>query len=49
MDEVIELIRDGRIDPKVIISHRLPLSEAPEGLRVVRLEGGAEGRARPEG
>lgn len=34
MDEVIELIRDGRIDPKVIISHRLPLSEAPEGYRL---------------
>jgi threonine dehydrogenase-like Zn-dependent dehydrogenase len=34
MDEVIELIRDGRIDPKVIISHRLPLTEAPEGYRL---------------
>jgi threonine dehydrogenase-like Zn-dependent dehydrogenase len=34
MDEVIELIRDGRIDPKVIISHRMPLSEAPEGYRL---------------
>ena len=32
MDEVIELIRDGRLDPKVIISHRMPLSEAAEGL-----------------
>jgi 2-desacetyl-2-hydroxyethyl bacteriochlorophyllide A dehydrogenase len=34
MDEVIELIRDGRIDPKVIISHRMPLSEAAEGYRL---------------
>jgi threonine dehydrogenase-like Zn-dependent dehydrogenase len=34
MDEVIELIRDGRIDPKVIISHRLPLSEAPKGYEL---------------
>jgi threonine dehydrogenase-like Zn-dependent dehydrogenase len=34
MDEVLQLIRDGRIDPKVIISHRLPLSEAPEGYRM---------------
>jgi len=34
MDEVIELIRDGRIDPKVIISHRMPLSEGPEGYRL---------------
>jgi threonine dehydrogenase-like Zn-dependent dehydrogenase len=31
MDEVIELIRHGRLDPSVIISHRLPLSEAAEG------------------
>src|SRR5437588_529649 len=31
MDEVIELIRDGRIDPKVMISHRLPLTQAPKG------------------
>src|ERR671937_115408 len=34
MDEVIELIRDGRLDPKVIVSHRLPLSEAPEGYKM---------------
>src|SRR5919108_1772203 len=34
MDEVLQLIRDGRIDPKVMISHRLPLSEAPEGYRL---------------
>ena len=34
MDEVIELVRDGRLDPKAIISHRLPLSEAPEGYRL---------------
>ena len=40
MDEVIELIRHGRLDPKVIISHRLPLSEAAEGIRAVRSEGG---------
>ena len=31
MDELIELIRHGRIDPKVIISHRMPLSEAAKG------------------
>ena len=37
MDELIELVRDGRIDPKVIISHRMPLVEAAEGLRAVRL------------
>jgi len=34
MDEVIELIRDGRIDPKAMISHRLPLSEAPKGYEL---------------
>jgi threonine dehydrogenase-like Zn-dependent dehydrogenase len=34
MDEVLELIRDGRIDPKVMISHRLPLSEAPKGYEL---------------
>jgi threonine dehydrogenase-like Zn-dependent dehydrogenase len=34
MDEVIELIRDGRLDPKVIISHRLPLSQVPEGYKM---------------
>jgi 2-desacetyl-2-hydroxyethyl bacteriochlorophyllide A dehydrogenase len=31
MDEVIELVRDGRLDPGVIISHRMPLSKAAEG------------------
>jgi threonine dehydrogenase-like Zn-dependent dehydrogenase len=34
MDEVIELIRHGRLDPKVIISHRLPLSEAAKGYEL---------------
>ena len=34
MDEIIELIRDGRLDPKVIISHRLPLSEAAKGYEL---------------
>jgi threonine dehydrogenase-like Zn-dependent dehydrogenase len=34
MDEVIELIRHGRLDPSVIISHRLPLSEAAEGYEL---------------
>jgi threonine dehydrogenase-like Zn-dependent dehydrogenase len=34
MDEIIELIRDGRLDPKVIISHHLGLSEAAEGYRM---------------
>jgi threonine dehydrogenase-like Zn-dependent dehydrogenase len=34
MDELLELVRDGRIDPKAIISHRLPLSEAPRGYEM---------------
>ena len=34
MDEVIELVRDGRLDPSVIISHRLPLSQAAEGYEM---------------
>ena len=34
MDEMIELIRDGRLDPKAIISHRMPLAEAAEGYRL---------------
>ena len=34
MDEVIELIRHGRLDPSVIISHRLPLSEAAKGYEL---------------
>jgi threonine dehydrogenase-like Zn-dependent dehydrogenase len=34
MDELLELIRDRRIDPTAIISHRMPLSQAPEGYEL---------------
>jgi 2-desacetyl-2-hydroxyethyl bacteriochlorophyllide A dehydrogenase len=34
MDEMMELVRDGRIDPKVIISHRMALTQAPEGYEL---------------
>jgi threonine dehydrogenase-like Zn-dependent dehydrogenase len=34
MDELLELVREKRIDPKAIISHRLPLSEAPKGYEL---------------
>jgi len=34
MDEVIELVRDGKLDPGVIISHRMPLSKAAEGYEL---------------
>lgn len=34
MDEVMGLVHDGRIDPKVIISHRMGLSEAAKGYEL---------------
>ena len=34
MDELLELVRDGRIDPKVIVSHRLSLDEAAKGYEL---------------
>jgi threonine dehydrogenase-like Zn-dependent dehydrogenase len=34
MDEVMELVRDGRIEPKRIISHRLSLEEGPKGYEL---------------
>jgi 2-desacetyl-2-hydroxyethyl bacteriochlorophyllide A dehydrogenase len=34
MDDVIALIRSGRLDPGQIISHRMPLSQADEAYRL---------------
>jgi len=34
MDEVLELVKDGKLDPKVIITHRMGLSEAVEGYEL---------------
>jgi threonine dehydrogenase-like Zn-dependent dehydrogenase len=34
MDEVIALIRAGRLDPGQLISHRIPLSQADEAYRL---------------
>jgi 2-desacetyl-2-hydroxyethyl bacteriochlorophyllide A dehydrogenase len=34
MDELIELIRDGRLQPGQIISHRMPLADAAEGYKL---------------
>lgn len=34
IDATLALVRGGRIDPTVVISHRLPLEEAPEGYRL---------------
>jgi threonine dehydrogenase-like Zn-dependent dehydrogenase len=31
---LLELIQDGRIDPSFVISHRLPLAEAPSGYKM---------------
>jgi threonine dehydrogenase-like Zn-dependent dehydrogenase len=33
-DEAMQAVRDGRIDPLPIISHRLPLDRAPEGYEL---------------
>ncbi|MFV8131943.1 hypothetical protein [Streptomyces syringium] len=30
----MSLVPEGRIDPTFVVSHRLPLSEAPEGFRL---------------
>ncbi|PTX60774.1 threonine dehydrogenase-like Zn-dependent dehydrogenase [Melghirimyces profundicolus] len=34
MDATLALVRGGRIDPTVVVSHRLPLSQAAEGYRL---------------
>lgn len=34
MDTVLDLMAAGRIDPTRLVSHRLPLEEAPEGYRL---------------
>ncbi|MGA8943254.1 MAG: zinc-binding dehydrogenase, partial [Thermoactinomyces sp.] len=34
IDTTLSLVRNGRIDPTVVISHRMPLEQAPEGYRL---------------
>lgn len=34
IDETLALVEGGRIDPTVVVSHRLPLEEAAEGYRL---------------
>jgi threonine dehydrogenase-like Zn-dependent dehydrogenase len=33
MPHLLEHVRAGRIDPKPLFTHRLPLEQAPEGYR----------------
>jgi threonine dehydrogenase-like Zn-dependent dehydrogenase len=34
--ELLDFIRQGRIDPSFVVTHRLPLSEAPHGYQIFR-------------
>jgi threonine dehydrogenase-like Zn-dependent dehydrogenase len=34
IDTTLALVQGGRIDPTVVVSHRLPLEQAPEGYRL---------------
>jgi threonine dehydrogenase-like Zn-dependent dehydrogenase len=34
IDTTLALVAGGRIDPSIVVSHRLPLEEAPEGYRL---------------
>ncbi len=34
--ELLDLIRSGRIDPSFVVTHRLPLSQAPHGYKIFR-------------
>ena len=33
---VLELMQEGRINPKMLISHRFPLKDLPKGLAIMR-------------
>ena len=33
---LLDLVREGRIDPSFVVTHRLPLSEAPHGYHIFR-------------
>jgi threonine dehydrogenase-like Zn-dependent dehydrogenase len=51
MRPLMERIEAGQIDPTVVITHRLPLSEAAEGYRLFRdrLDGCVKVVLRPDG
>ena len=36
MPELLNLIQDGKLDTTFLISHRLPLEEAPEGYKMFK-------------
>ena len=36
MRPLLEMVEQGRIDPSFVITHRLPLSQAPEAYRLFR-------------
>jgi threonine dehydrogenase-like Zn-dependent dehydrogenase len=36
MGPLLERIQKGEIDPSFVISHKLPLDQAPEGYRMFR-------------
>ena len=36
MAPLMEIVREGKIDPTVVISHRLPLTEAPRAYQIFR-------------
>jgi threonine dehydrogenase-like Zn-dependent dehydrogenase len=36
MAPLLEIVREGKIDPRVVISHRLPLADAPRAYQIFR-------------
>jgi len=34
--DLLEFIKQGRIDPSFVVTHRLPLSQAPQGYAMFR-------------
>ncbi len=48
LQPLLELIEQGRIDPSFIISHHLPLEEAPRGFQMFRRQAGRVHEGRPE-
>jgi threonine dehydrogenase-like Zn-dependent dehydrogenase len=34
--ELLDHVRHGRIDPSFVVTHRIPLSQAPHGYKIFR-------------